>query len=755
MANKFVIEVRARGFANLETQLNRSNTAMKKFDNTGGRIRGTTSGLRREIGALRNNLLLYTFAIGAATRAMSKFVMAASRLQEQTDQFKIVFGEAADEALEFANTLSTSFKRSESDIIALMASLQDTFVPLGFSRQEAAKLSKVLTQLSYDVGAFKDASSAEVSHAFTSAIVGNHEAVRRFGIMITEAQLKQEALKLGFGKTSSELTSQQKVLARTSLIIQSTTDAHGNLLLTQHEFASQVRMLQDEFKDLSIEIGKVLMPLARFGINMANVAHLKGYALGLGLVALGYLYVQRATISATIATHGFRLALIKTGVGIAVLAFGELAARTIFAEEATKDNTKALIDYKTEMDSLLSLMSAPTTPSAIVRAILEEQGFTILSDEEIAKRLKASERQQDEKRRIFLSSAKEIETIEKQLTETLTGEQDTRRDSFARAQSEIEEVAKQLTAMLGNEQDTRRDSFLNAQAEMSDIKDSLSIEETFQQDERVRVFEEASAEIIKIENSVADERKLSFLSAQEEIERIEKQLTTMFEREQDARRDSFFSAQEEIKEVRDSLFIEETFQQDESRRVFKEASDEKKRMEDELAKSQLENIQRVTRGFRQFSDNLATAIVLGQDLGDAIVNSLKAIAAELAAQAVSFMILNMLLPGGGASASKMGFDLLGSFIGHKGGAVTKDRVQSFAGGGVVRGKDNVPILAQAGEFIMRREAVQSIGLDQLHQMNQTGQSNNLTVNISAPMVDETVIDHIIPAIEKAARFDLA
>ena len=56
---------------------------------------------------------------------------------------------------------------------------------------------------------------------------------------------------------------------------------------------------------------------------------------------------------------------------------------------------------------------------------------------------------------------------------------------------------------------------------------------------------------------------------------------------------------------------------------------------------------------------------------------------------------------------------------------------------------------------MRREAVQSIGLDQLQQMNETGQSNNLTVNISAPMVDETVVDHIIPAIEKAARFYLA
>jgi len=114
-----------------------------------------------------------------------------------------------------------------------------------------------------------------------------------------------------------------------------------------------------------------------------------------------------------------------------------------------------------------------------------------------------------------------------------------------------------------------------------------------------------------------------------------------------------------------------------------------------------------------------------------------------------------MITGGSFSASKAGFDLLGGIFGHSGGAVTKRGVQRFQSGGVVGGKDNVPILAQSGEFIMRREAVQSIGLDQLHQMNETGQSNNLTVNISAPMVDETVVDHIIPAIEKAARFNLA
>ena len=160
-------------------------------------------------------------------------------------------------------------------------------------------------------------------------------------------------------------------------------------------------------------------------------------------------------------------------------------------------------------------------------------------------------------------------------------------------------------------------------------------------------------------------------------------------------------------------------------------------------------------------------------MGDAVNTALKSIAAEILSQAVVFGLMKTFF-----APASIGFGfgdfLAKSFgIGHSGGAVTKkgvqtfssggivsgaitqNGVQAFAGGGTVRGRDDVPILAQAGEFIMRREAVQNIGLDQLHQMNQTGQSNNLTVNISAPMIDETVVDHIIPAIEKAARFDLA
>ncbi len=82
----------------------------------------------------------------------------------------------------------------------------------------------------------------------------------------------------------------------------------------------------------------------------------------------------------------------------------------------------------------------------------------------------------------------------------------------------------------------------------------------------------------------------------------------------------------------------------------------------------------------------------------------------------------------------------------------------FEDGGLVGGRRHsqggTVIEAERGEFVMSRSAVQSIGVETLNQMNKGGGSG-ITLNISAPLVDETIIDTIIPAIKKAQKMDLA
>lgn len=86
------------------------------------------------------------------------------------------------------------------------------------------------------------------------------------------------------------------------------------------------------------------------------------------------------------------------------------------------------------------------------------------------------------------------------------------------------------------------------------------------------------------------------------------------------------------------------------------------------------------------------------------------------------------------------------------------KLSSFEDGGLVGGRRHSQggtiIEAERGEFVMSRSAVQSIGVETLNQMNQSG-GGGITLNISAPLVDETIVDTIIPAIQKAQRMNLA
>ena len=90
--------------------------------------------------------------------------------------------------------------------------------------------------------------------------------------------------------------------------------------------------------------------------------------------------------------------------------------------------------------------------------------------------------------------------------------------------------------------------------------------------------------------------------------------------------------------------------------------------------------------------------------------------------------------------------------------VASQPAPTFEQGGLVGGRRHsqggTMIEAEQGEFVMSRKAVNSIGTSALNQMNQGG-GGGITLNISAPLVDETVIDSIIPAIQKAQRMNLA
>ena len=86
-------------------------------------------------------------------------------------------------------------------------------------------------------------------------------------------------------------------------------------------------------------------------------------------------------------------------------------------------------------------------------------------------------------------------------------------------------------------------------------------------------------------------------------------------------------------------------------------------------------------------------------------------------------------------------------------AIAKTKPPKFARGGMVGGNRHssggTMIEAESGEFVMNRNAVNRIGIGNLNAMNSGG--GGTTINISAPMLDDTIADSIIPKIKEAVR----
>jgi len=199
----------------------------------------------------------------AAIYAGIKFVKMASDVEETSAKFKTVFKEQSKAVEAFAVSLSKSIGGSRYEFMRFLASMQDTFVPLGFARDKSAELSKAVVQLGMDLASFNNVARGDALRDLQSALVGNHETVRKYGIIITEAALNQELLNMGFKGGTRAATEQQKVMARLSIIMKSSTDAQGDAIRTSKSFANQFRAFKGELYDLAVSIGKTLLPTAK------------------------------------------------------------------------------------------------------------------------------------------------------------------------------------------------------------------------------------------------------------------------------------------------------------------------------------------------------------------------------------------------------------------------------------------------------------------------------------------------------------
>jgi hypothetical protein len=201
-------------------------------------------------------------AVAFAGKIAIDSIKAASDLGETISKVGVLFGDSASEIEKFANGAAQSLGQTKQQALDAAATFAIFGKSAGLSGQALTEFSTGFVTLASDLASFNNVSQDEAINAIGSALRGEAEPLRKFGVLLDEATLKNAALKLGLISTTNEaLTPQQKVLAAQKVIFEQTTAAQGDFARTSDGLANQTKILTAELENTKLIIGEALLPI--------------------------------------------------------------------------------------------------------------------------------------------------------------------------------------------------------------------------------------------------------------------------------------------------------------------------------------------------------------------------------------------------------------------------------------------------------------------------------------------------------------
>lgn len=201
----------------------------------------------------------------AASKLVSELgrtVEAASRLQEVTSKYETVFRDQMAVANQFTDELRSGYAMSTREAREHLGAIQDLLVPMGMASDAAAVMSGEATKLAADLGSFNDLPTAQVLDNIKSALVGEYEPMRKYGVVLNTATVAQKALNIGLANSVKELTAADKAQAAYKLIVEGSKAAIGDMARTSGSYANVIKGMKSRLEEAAAAIGKVFIPYA-------------------------------------------------------------------------------------------------------------------------------------------------------------------------------------------------------------------------------------------------------------------------------------------------------------------------------------------------------------------------------------------------------------------------------------------------------------------------------------------------------------
>lgn len=221
--------------------------------------------MKSQIGGLTSAVGKLGAAIGLAfgVKALVDFGKSAidlgSDLQEVQNVVDVTFSTMNEAVNEFAKNAAETAGLSETMAKRYTGTFGAMAKAFGFAEGQAFDMATSLTQLSGDVASFYNLTQDEAYTKLKSVFTGETESLKDLGVVMTQTALDSFAMAEGYGKTTKQMSEQEKVALRYAFVLDQLSSAQGDFVRTSDSWANQTRILSLNFDSFKANIGQALI----------------------------------------------------------------------------------------------------------------------------------------------------------------------------------------------------------------------------------------------------------------------------------------------------------------------------------------------------------------------------------------------------------------------------------------------------------------------------------------------------------------
>ncbi|MBP5581951.1 MAG: hypothetical protein J6X85_09245, partial [Ruminococcus sp.] len=225
------------GAASYTTTINEITNVTKNYDKSVGNLISTLAKL---------------VSAGMIVKFGKQCIEAASNLEEVANVVDVTFGKSADRVNAWAKSNAASFGLSETAAKRYIGTYGTMARQFNMTSEQAATMGIELTKLTGDVASFYNLEDKAAATKLKAIFTGETEGLKELGVVMTETQLNAYAMTKGWGKTTKEMTEQEKVLLRYQYTMEKLGHAQGDFMRTSDGYANSVRTLKLNIEDLKV-----------------------------------------------------------------------------------------------------------------------------------------------------------------------------------------------------------------------------------------------------------------------------------------------------------------------------------------------------------------------------------------------------------------------------------------------------------------------------------------------------------------------